>query len=172
LPETDPRSAGRSNVFLAAVLHGGAAPAPVRIRNISPTGALIEGASLPPEGTAIRLVRGDLSGNGELAWSSAGNAGIRFVDAVDVASWVRRVGHSGQQRVDRVVAALRRPGSLPADAQTGGRLDSLRSISTALDEVCESLAATANMSLELGEQLIKLDSIAQALRRVATGRSF
>jgi hypothetical protein len=171
LAETDQRSAGRSNVFLSAVLHGGAGPAPVRIRNISPTGALIEAASLPPAGTAIQLVRGDLCASGEIAWTSAGHAGIRFVDAVDVEGWVKRVGHSGQQRVDGVVAALRRSESVPPELQKGGSLDSLRSISTALDELCGTLAA-ADVPLELGEQLIKLDSIAQALRRVATGRSF
>jgi hypothetical protein len=171
LPETDQRSAGRSNVFLAAVLHGGTAAVPVRIRNISATGALIEGRSLPPAGTAVRLVRGELSAVGELAWSSTGHAGIRFADAVDVEGWVKRVGHSGQQRVDGVVAALRRSESVPPELQKGGSVDSLRSISAALDELCAGLVA-ADVSLELGEQLIKLDAIAQALRRVATGRAF
>jgi hypothetical protein len=172
LPETDQRSQGRSNVFLAATLHGGGAPTPVRIRNISVRGALIEGIALPPVGSVVDMVRGELRARAELAWSRGGIAGIKFTDPIDVESWVRRVGHSGQQRVDRVVAALRRPGSLPADSQTGGRLESLRSISTALDEVCESLAATGSMSVELGEELVKLDAIAQALRRVATGRAF
>jgi hypothetical protein len=171
LPETDQRSAGRSNVFLAAVLHGGAGAAPVRIRNISATGALIEATSLPPAGTAVRLVRGDLCAGGELAWTSARHAGIRFADAVDVEAWVKRVGHSGQQRVDGVVAALRRSESVPQELQEGARVDSLRSISAALDELCATLAG-GDVSLGLGEQLIKLDAIAQALRRVATGRPF
>jgi hypothetical protein len=171
LPETDQRSAGRSNVFLAAVLHGGATAVPVRIRNISATGALIEATSLPSAGTAVRLVRGDLCASGELAWTTARHAGIRFVDAIHVEGWVKRVGHSGQQRVDTVVEALRRSESVPPELQEGARVDSLRSISAALDELCAGLAG-GDVTLELGEQLIKLDAIAQALRRIATGRPF
>jgi hypothetical protein len=62
------RSELRSNLFLSAELVVGPAALPVRVRNLSPHGALVDGGSLPPAGASVRLVRGDLSAEGEIAW--------------------------------------------------------------------------------------------------------
>ena len=169
--EADQRSKGRSNVFLTAVLDSGAARCPVRIRNLSASGALIEASAFPPVGASVRLLRGELSAVGTLAWADAGHGGISFQSDIDVAAWVRRIGHGGQQRVDGVVAALRGSAPLPNHVQGGGSAESLLEISAALDRLCEDLAASATMSVELGEQLLRLDSIAHAVRRIASGKS-
>lgn len=169
MPQSDQRSHGRSNVFLTAVLDSGAARSAVRIRNLSASGALVEATGLPPVGTAVRIVRGDLSASGTLAWADAGHAGISFSAEIDVATWVRRVGHGGQQRVDGVVAALRNSAPPPNHPKSTSA-ESLPEISAALDKLCEDLAASASLSVELGEQLLKLDSIAHAVRRIASGR--
>ena len=50
---------------------------PVRIRNLSETGALIEGASLPG-GRCPGPVRGDLQVAATIAWSGGGRCGVRF----------------------------------------------------------------------------------------------
>jgi len=84
--------------------------------------------------------------------------------------WVQRLGHAGQQRVDGVIAAIRNSEPVPREQQAATKMDSLSVISAALDQVCERLAGTPNMSVELGEDLLRLDVIAQSLRRVATGR--
>jgi hypothetical protein len=162
------RSEGRSNVFLAARLDGGGASTAVRIRNISARGALVDGRTLPPVGTPVRLTRGRFSAVGQLAWAGEGQAGVNFDCEIDVPSWVQRVGHGGQQRVDGVIAALR-SGVRPPEAHHGGADLSLGEISAALDETCERLAQTPIMSIAFGEELIKLDSLAQSLRRLATG---
>ena len=171
VPEAEQRSTGRANVFLAAVLDSGTARWAVRIRNLSASGALIEAAALPPAGTAVRILRGELSMRGTLAWKGSGHAGISFSAEIDVAAWVKRVGHGGQQRVDGVVAALRSSAPPPKDLQVAPSPDSLPEISAALDKLCEDLASGATLSLEFGEQLLKLDSIAHALRQIAGGRS-
>ncbi|HEX5237455.1 MAG TPA: PilZ domain-containing protein [Sphingomicrobium sp.] len=171
MPDSDQRSQERSNVFLAATLLGGARPTAVRIRNISVSGALVEAPSLPSPGTAVRLVRGDLSARGMIAWVSASHGGLTFLGPIDVEAWVKRVGHSGQQRVDGVVAALRSSGPVPPDLLDGRGADTLRSISAELDEVCENLATSAEVSIAVGEQLLKLDSIAHALRQIASDRT-
>ena len=165
------RSEGRSNVFLTATLEGGGTSTPVRIRNLSGRGALVDGGAFPPVGTPVKLSRGRLSAAGELAWGGQGQAGLNFDREIDVASWVQRVGHSGQQRVDGVIAALR-SGAVPPESQDQGTELSLAEISAALDETCERLAQTQRLSEEFGEELLKLDSIAQALRRLATGRAY
>jgi hypothetical protein len=168
----DHRSEGRSNVFLTAVLNLGAATIAVRIRNLSPYGALIEASSLPPVGSQVRLIRGQLQVSGELAWHSAGQGGLNFVRNIDVPQWVKNVGHGGQQRVDGAIAALRGSGRMRAEPGEAEGLESIAAISGALDRVCDELSAIPNMSIDLGECLLRLDSIAQALRCLATGKSY
>lgn len=168
----DNRTEGRSNVFLTATLDTGAASSPVRIRNISARGALIEGPSLPAIGARVRLIRGELRASGELAWTGAGQGGLNFDREIDVAQWIERVGHAGQQRVDRVVAALRNSTPLAGGPDPDLVGETLPQVSAALDTLCERLARTPDMSIELGEKLIELDTIAQSLRRLATGKAF
>lgn len=170
--EIDSRSEGRSNVFLTAALNLGGATVAVRIRNISSHGALIEASSLPPVGSHVTLIRGQLQVAGELAWQSAGQGGINFSKSIDVHRWVKHVGHGGQHRVDGVIAALRGSGDLPSEPPTVQGLETVVSVSGALDQVCEDLASTPGLSIELAESLLRLDSIAQALRRLATGKPF
>jgi hypothetical protein len=168
--EANNRSEGRSNVFLSATLDTGRATYPVRIRNLSTGGAQIEGPSLPSVGVKVRLLRGSLSARGVLAWEANGQGGINFDSPVEVRVWVQRVAHAGQQRVDTVLEAIRRSNVL-GDLKEVPAPTTLRKISAALDEVCERLSGTANMSLELAEDLLRLDAIAQSLRDVATSRN-
>ena len=166
------RSGGRSNVFLSATLDCGGRTMPVRIRNVSPRGALVDGKGLPPPGTRVRLLRGRLSALGEIAWETDVQGGLKFDSDVDVASWVQRLGHSGQERVDGVMAALRSGEAPRKFKDEPAAQESLPVISAALDQVCERLAAHPAMSIELGEDLMKLDAIAQSLRRIATGKAY
>lgn len=165
-PIAEHRSEGRSNVFLAATLDGGGKSTHVRIRNISAHGALVDGRALPPVGTPIRLTRGRLWVAGQLAWAGEEQVGLNFDREIEVASWVQRVGHSGQQRIDGVIAALRSGGTIAPDPQDGGA-ESLSSISAVLDQICERLAQMQGMSVEFGEELLKLDSVSQSLHRLA-----
>jgi hypothetical protein len=171
------RSELRSNLFLSASLVAGPAALPVRVRNLSPHGALVDGGSLPPAGASVRLVRGDLSAEGEIAWQTGGQAGMRFAGEIDVSLWVKRtdhpgrqrVGHPGQQRVDNAIAALRTHEPTPRDANNAEPA-SLARISAELDEICERLAGSPAMTVELGEELMKLDALARALQqRVSRG---
>ena len=162
-PQTDHRSQVRSNVFLAASLVTGTAPLPVRVRNLSARGALLDGGSLPPAGARVRLLRGELSAEGEVAWTAHGHAGIRFAGQIDVGAWVKRLGHPGQQRVDEAVAALRRDRPLP-DPEPA---PSLGSIGAGLDAICERIAGSSAMTVELAEELVKLDALARAVQQLA-----
>src|ERR1051325_1703403 len=74
----DPRSNVRANVFLAATLIAAGNSRPVRIRNISSQGALLDGPALPPEGSIVHLRRGSLSVDGEVAWQVEDQCGLRF----------------------------------------------------------------------------------------------
>jgi hypothetical protein len=165
--ETNSRSATRSNVFLSATLVTDSSTLAVRIRNLSAHGALLDGSALPAAGLGVRLVRGGLTVRGRVAWQAGDQIGISFDDQIEVAQWVRRVGHAGQQRVDLVVAALRRDEGTIEVGETV-ELPSLAVISSELDQICVRLASTPEMNLQLAEDLLRLDGLAEALRRLST----
>jgi len=87
---------------------------------------------------------------------------------------VKKVGHNGQREVDQKLALLRQPGrknpiALVVDDRSSA--DTPHRVSVDLDSLCEELAACPRMSVEFGEQLIRIDTIAQRLRKIieATG---
>jgi hypothetical protein len=160
------RSQPRSNVFLDAVLVVGSAARPVRLRNLSSRGALIEGASLPVEGSRVRVLRGELSAEADIAWQEQGLAGLRFASEIDVERWVRRVGHRGQQRVDEAIAALRGHQNHRRGAN-GARQPSVAEISIELDRICERLAEARPNGLSIAEELPKLNRLARQLQQLS-----
>jgi hypothetical protein len=159
----------RSNVFLGAVLDVAETPHAVRVRNLAIRGALLEGAELPTAGTGVRLRRGTLAATGEIAWAEGAQRGVRFDGTIDVSEWIRPAGHAGQQWIDSTIAALRtNPRALNLlvpDARK--EQESLDSLVAELEQVCERLAAVPDLSTDAAEQLIKLDAIGTAIRRIA-----
>lgn len=163
----DHRSEGRSNVFLAATLVTGESPIAVHIRNLSSHGVLIEGVPLPGVGARVRLLRGQLSAPGQVAWEGTGQAGIQLDCEIDVDKWVCRVGHSGQHRVDALISAVR-SGEPVGDDLKPPPTQSLMEVSTALDQACARLAALAGLSVPMAEEVLRLDAIARSLRELAS----
>jgi hypothetical protein len=158
------RTDRRSNVFLTATLVMAGASVPVRVRNISLRGALIDGPGLPAQGAIVALRRGSLIAHGEIAWQTGGECGLRFDADIDVASWTRRVEHAGQQTVDEMVALIRQPATAKAVSRLpAAREDSFASISADLVEACERIAARPELMETFAEELLRLDAIAQRL---------
>ena len=79
--------AHRSNLFLAATFDVGGAANPVRIRNLSETGALLEGAALPAVGTLLILKRQEVEMVAG-AWLSLARCGVAFEEEIRVGEWV------------------------------------------------------------------------------------
>jgi hypothetical protein len=75
---THNRRSRRSNVFLAASIELSGTTVPVKLRNLSSQGALIEGDGLPVEGSEILFRRKTLSIKGRVAWVQGGQAGVAF----------------------------------------------------------------------------------------------
>src|SRR5438046_6427209 len=75
---------------------------------MSRSGALIEGAVLPPVGSDVRLCRGSLWVSGRLVWAKANKAGLRFEASVVVADWLPSGKRdSGQLLIDEMVHQTR-----------------------------------------------------------------
>jgi hypothetical protein len=160
----DSRADIRSNVFLSATLLAAGVTLPVRIRNISPTGALLDGGALPPEGSVIHLRRGSLTVDGEVAWQKDGLCGVHFDAAVVVNDWVRRTEHKGQARVDEMIAVVRNaPGARGGAAGAQESDESLQSISADLTKSCERLANLPDVVATCSDEILRLDAIAQRL---------
>lgn len=167
----DPRSDPRSHVFLMAVLCCGSASFPVRVRNLSMHGALLEGTDLPAEFRTICLKRGSLAAAGQIAWSKDQHCGIRFSSTINVSDWVDRAGPVGQQRIDATVASFRN-GVAPDRGPPERERDwtGLAGIGDELIAVCERLSALPDMSIALAEELIRIEAAAQALVRMTGSR--
>lgn len=167
----DPREHVRSNVFLSAVLDCGTVSSPVRVRNISAMGALLETKDSFHEGAPIILRRGDLRASGHIAWSDQGSCGIRFRHPIHIARWIKRVEHAGQRRVDEVVARVRSGQSVTEDSAFGAEppsLAELEEIAEELTQLSQDLANTSDLAVERGEELVRLDTLAQRLQSWVT----
>ena len=168
---SDPREVSRSNVFLSAVLDADTQSYPVRLRNASARGALLDGANLPAEGARVRLRRGSITVPAVVAWKKNRQLGLRFECEIDVDDLVRKVEHAGQRRVDAVLAGLRLGEvativDLQCSASPGS--EPIATISRELDQLCEDLAKRSGVNLDLAENVLRLDALAQRLREWVT----
>lgn len=161
-------------MFVLASMAAETVSGPVKIRNMSPDGALIEGAALPRLGEQLSLRRGELAATGRVIWCEGGRAGLRFDHYVDVAAWLP-VG-SPQQQVDQAFHAIKNgltnvvplPVAPVAPVRTSpiGKSD-LLDAATALETLADALAQDAGVVASHSTRLQTLDIAAQLLRRCA-----
>ena len=161
-PSNETRTSPRSNVFLTAALAIEGASRPVRIRNLSVNGALLEGDDFPPEGQTALLRRGSLCVHGEVAWHSGKFCGLRFDRDIRVHEWIKRAGPEAQRRIDAAIAHHRSGRAVSLDPPPA-RPGSTRSITDELLRICERVASLPNMSIELAEELIRIEALARLL---------
>lgn len=126
----DDRKQPRTHLFVAATLYSEAGSVPVRVRNMSPSGALIESAAIPEPGAKAILRRGSLHAAGRIAWKSAGKGGVAFETAIFVTDWMSRLPGTPQQQIDQIVSEYK------SDGQTG------------LDSVVDDNASARTSSIE------------------------
>jgi hypothetical protein len=120
-PIPDRRASRRTNLLLTASIEFNGVARQVRIRNVSETGAMIEGTHVPNKGVQLTLTRADLQVGATVAWSTAGKAGIHFDEPLPVEIWSGgkpklgdAAGIRDQGQVDAVQRAIR--AGLPTSA--------------------------------------------------------
>lgn len=174
--EAEARAAHRASIYLAAALYCDGSSAPVKIRNISQTGALVEGAVLPSDGSLVQLVRGGLIVHALVAWASEGRCGLKFSGCVDVQQWRAAPSNSEQQRVDDIVRLVK-AGAVPlpvprlARADTPDKADNdsamiggdLRRAAELLSNLGEVLAGDIEVVTRHGTSLQNLDIAMQTI---------
>ena len=103
--ETQAARTSRTNLLLSASIESNGLSAPVRIRNLSEHGALIEGAALPRVGSSLILRRLQLEMRATVIWSDKGRCGVRFEGMIAVAgwragNWIAPVGNAAAVKAD------------------------------------------------------------------------
>jgi hypothetical protein len=99
-------------LFLGAVLYSNAGSCPVHVRDISPTGALIEGTIVPEVGEEMVLRRAKLEVSGKIAWKAGRKAGLAFKTVIFVAEWMLKQASAHQGRVDHIIQSIRSGGAI------------------------------------------------------------
>lgn len=173
----DARGACRASLYLAAALYCDGASSPIKIRNISSTGALVEGDT-PAVGTLVQLVRGGLIVHALVAWSDGGRCGLKFSGRIDVQQWRSAPGHLEQQRVDEVVRLIKAgavplpipPLSYSSDSEvrglSGGLAQDLGRVSDLLEALGSVLASDPDVVTKHGTALQNLDIAMQVISAV------
>ena len=88
--ETDPapnvtigrRETQRARVQLAATLSATTRDYPVALRNLSCTGAMVEGEALPATGRTVALKRGGIDELADVVWVRGSQCGLHFLDPI------------------------------------------------------------------------------------------
>ena len=110
------RKTRRSNVLMSASLELSGAALPVKLRNLSAEGALVEGDKLPVEGASLLFRKGDLGVSGTVAWVKGRQAGINFDRKLNPEQLLRHIPAPRP----RVAQNFRRPGlKLGTDSDKG-----------------------------------------------------
>ena len=142
----------------------------MRIRNLSTSGALLEGGDFPGEGKKAQLRRGSLCVPGEIAWQNGKFCGLRFDHAILVQEWVKRGGSEAQMRVDATIAQFR-GGMAGASLRAPVNRDTaVQNFASELLQICERVATLPNMTVSLAEEVMKIEALARSME-VASRRS-
>jgi len=85
------RRSRRSPVLLAAAIEVAGRAVAVKLRNLSEVGALIEGDTLPPEGSTTFFERNELRLPSRVVWVQGRYAGIAFDEPLNPEQVLRHV---------------------------------------------------------------------------------
>ena len=168
---TDVRQEPRVNLFVMATLCENSRSAPVKIRNISVSGALIEG-EVPIPSTRICLRRGSLAALGEVIWRSGGRSGLKFDETVAVTDWLPRGrGPASQQHVDEMVQQIKAGtaavGATNESAPHRLSASEFRRVQKLLETLADDLSDDSEMLAKYGSQLQCLDLASQILGKLS-----
>ena len=167
----------RTHLFVAATLYADGGSNPVHIRNMSQSGALIEGSVLPEVGYRVSLKRGPLQASGHIAWRVERRAGVKLDTSVHVSDWMSRLGSAGQERVDAMLSIVRNNSSMGSEevpqptqaTSTEAELSALRSELMALESALTRDSILVATHPEIQTLDIAMQRIDRILKRLRTG---
>lgn len=176
------RAMPRARLFLSATIHFDRGSAAIRLRDLSTTGARIEGSRLPEVGATMQITRGSLQENGTVIWRNPKGCGVRFDKPVVLNDWMPGLVARDQNVVDEMVAAVRSgdsdvlpfpsslaPPPVPLNGMLPQRLaEELAYVGRLLESLGDDLCNEPLVVMRHAEKLQNLDISAQILGHVAT----
>lgn len=168
------RKDNRANTFLSAVLIARDVQIPVTVRNLSPTGALLQARTVLQVEEAVTLARGSLRAHATLVWREGRFGGLKFDAPINIALWIPGAKYEAQLTADRMVAETRGEASVPvrmATTRSPEVIDNLPSriaeelafVSRNLELLGNVLSDDATVVARHPSQLQELDLAIQAL---------
>lgn len=144
-------------MLLSGAIEAGDLKGAVRIKNLSETGALLEGAALPRVGEHLTLRRLDLEIGGVVVWQANARCGVRFEGSISVAGWRRgtwipQLATSDQARVDQIQASVR-AGQVVSPAANTLKSDPATLGTSSNITIARELTALQKLLDDMGEQL-------------------
>lgn len=131
------RKAIRRSIFSDGRIVSHSATFPVRIRNVSEVGALVDGNELPAAGETVTLENAFASVLATVSWSKGNRAGLKFVGSTHLSDWFpqgaappsTRSSSAGRRQSDRAGdPASDAPSSFDRDRMIAGKLIDAASI--------------------------------------------
>ncbi|HEV2568709.1 PilZ domain-containing protein [Sphingomonas sp.] len=178
---TEARNAARTNTMLAAMLEFDGERHPVFVRNLSASGAMVDGRLLPLPGESVVLHRDDQKIASTVVWTAGNRCGLSFSAHVKVDKLIKRPKPSEatpvhQARVDAIQRALRENRAVPAYQETealvgaaavGKKLvDEIGFAQRLVERVGEALANDSYVLTRYAVVLQQLDEAEQLLRKL------
>jgi hypothetical protein len=178
-PSADPPPGGlhprdpRTNTMLAASIQLGADRFDVFLRDVSSTGASMEGPRLPETGEEVMLERGAIQVGAVVIWRQDRRCGIQFRRPVAVAEMMRRVGPGSSAHQARIDTAQRKiragtfvaPVATPQPAAPDLRSD-FGYACRLVEAVGDELTGDAYILSRYGTTLQRLDELMQLLKKL------
>lgn len=176
LAPSDSRRATRTGLFLAAILRGPLESRPVRIRNLSSKGALIELIHYVKRGDKVELIRADRKVSARVAWVRDQRCGLEFDCSIVLEEWIPGLDSKHQVAVDRRMAAVRdgltscskpRLEAFEAVSLNSRIAEELALLARQIDLGLNELASYPPLVVRHAAILQNLEIVAQTLDRVA-----
>jgi hypothetical protein len=162
------RASARTNLFLAATLGSAGANHPVKIRDLSATGARIETSVALKVGAAVTLVRGGLSIDARVGWRAERFCGLSFAAPVSIEDWMANPVNLDRQAVPPVAVGggVATPFHRP-EQHAESIAEELTRVSRWLEAFGHTLAKDPQVVFKHGTQLFSLGLAARSLAALA-----
>ena len=180
MPDGETRFMPRTQLFLSAMIRFDRVSAAIRLRDLSATGARVEGGNLPSVGATVHITRGALNASGTIIWRNQKGCGVRFDEPLPLDEWMPALTSRDQHEVDQLVEAVRsdaqvlpflapaQPAEALGDALPQRLAEELAYVGRLLDSLGEDLCAEPLLVMRHAAKLQNLDLSAQILGHVAT----
>jgi len=165
-------------MFVTAVLQTGGEHAPVKVRNMSANGAMIDSPMAPTPGTKAHLIRGGLRAHGTVVWSVNNRSGLHFSSELSVREWLAPPSNVEQQRIDDIVALVKSGASVPPTLGVTPEpaflprsdtplVDDLETVIKLMDDLESELISSEETVARHGMKLQNLDIAMQMVRAIS-----